>query len=451
MDGPAGRRAWASNLPTHSTTILTVEVCPVDEKQILSAQQAANTLVVATPPITGRRGPVPRRRFQKGSFVIEKNGGMYSMHYVDVERPDGTTATKQVKRFIANLSQMSERAARREHARIMEEVNQSRGSVMPVIKGQTFADAVNKWRQAIAPNLCPSTVRQRESYLKNHIMPRFGRSGLLDINVDAMQQFATSLRNRVSGKTTLNILGFVFTIIEYAGKCSMRVAKVSFADLQLGSISREKPVAFFTRAQATLIIEEAREPFKTLFALAWMTGLRAGELLALTLDDLNFDRKTIRVNKASDDFTREIRQPKTKGSVALLPMPSALEGVLRNYIQRNWKPNPSGLLFASSHEDGKPRTRKNVVQNGLKPVLRKLGIPSENTGLHAFRHGLATELVESSVPLTVLQGQMRHADVRTSLKVYAHLIPQSQRDAMERIGGLQSLRSTNTLRMLASK
>jgi integrase len=376
---------------------------------------------------------------------------MYSMHYVNAERPDGTTATKQVKRFLGNLSQMSERAARREHARIMEEVNQSRGSVMPLVKGQTFADAVNKWRQAIAPNLCPSTVRQRESYLKNHMMPRFGRSGLLDMNVDAIQQFATDLRKTVSGKTTLNILGALFTIVEYAGKCGMRVAKVSFADLQLGSIARKKSVAFFTREQAKLIIEEAQEPFKTLFTLAWLTGLRAGELLALTLDDLNFDRQTIRVNKASDDLTREIRQPKTKGSVALLPMPSALEAVLRNYIQKSWKPNPKGLLFASSHDDGKPRSRKNVVGNGLKPILRKLGIPSENTGLHAFRHGLATELVENSVPVTVLQSQLRHADVRTSLKVYAHLIPQSQRDAMERIGGLQSLRSTNTLLKFASK
>ncbi|HEY2119586.1 MAG TPA: tyrosine-type recombinase/integrase [Candidatus Acidoferrum sp.] len=332
----------------------------------------------------------------------------------------------------------------------MEEINRSRGSVMPVIKGETFPDAVNKWRQAIAPNLCPSTVRQRESYLKNHLNPRFGRSGLLEMNVDAIQQFATDLRKTVSGKTTLNILGTVFTILEYAGKCGMRVPRVSFADLQLGSIRSEESIPFFTREQAIRIIEEAREPFKTIFSLAWMTGMRAGELLALTQDDLNFDRKTICVNKAADDTTREIRQPKTAGSVALLPMPSALEEVLRNYILRIWTPNASGLLFPSK-KDGKPRTRKNVVGNGLKPVLRKLGIPSDNTGLHAFRHGLATELVDNAVPITVLQGQMRHADVRTTLKVYAHLIPQSQRDAMEKIGGLQSLRSTITLRKFASK
>jgi hypothetical protein len=49
------------------------------------------------------------------------------------------------------------------------------------------------------------------------------------------------------------------------------------------------------------------------------------------------------------------------------------------------------------------------------------------------------------------KSQLRHAGVRTSLKVYAHLIPQSQRDAMEKIGGLQSLRSTVTLLKFASK
>src|SRR5580700_1991272 len=101
-------------------------------------------------------------------------------------------------------------------------------------------------------------------------------------------------------------------------------------------------------------------------------------------------------------------------------MPSALEPTLRTYLL-HWKPNAAGILFAT--RDGKrPRSRANVVRVGLWPVLRKLGIP--RTGLHAFRHGLATELVEASVPVTVLQGQLRHADVKTTLRVYAHAIPQ---------------------------
>ena len=82
-------------------------------------------------------------------------------------------------------------------------------------------------------------------------------------------------------------------------------------------------------------------------------------------------------------------------------------------------------------------------------MLRKLSIP-DNAGLHAFRYGLATELAESCVSLPTLQNQMRHADIKTTLKVYAHVIPQSQRDAMENLGG-QSVLSINKVLKVVGK
>jgi integrase len=370
---------------------------------------------------------------------------MYSMHYLDIEQPDGVLSTKQVKRFIGNLSQMSERAARGEHARIMAEVNIKRGSVRPVLKGQTFKDAVAKWRAAIAPNLSPATVRPRESFLRTHIMPRFKDTALQNMGVGEIQQFATDLYRNLSGKTVVNVLSTLFGVLDYAGKCGVGVPKVGFRDIQLRASTR-RPPAFFTREQALGIIAAADEPFKTVFAVAWYTGMRAGEILALTLGDLDFKQKTVRVDKSADDNTREIRQPKTKSSVAQLPMPSALEATLRNYLL-HWKPNAGGILFATRN-GARPRSRDNVVRVGLKPVLRKLGLPA--SGLHAFRHGLATELAESSVPITVLQAQMRHADVKTTLKVYAHAIPQTQRDAMEQVGR-QSLRRGHLLRFKQAK
>jgi integrase len=222
----------------------------------------------------------------------------------------------------------------------------------------------------------------------------------------------------------------MFTILDYAGRCGIRVRQVRFKDLELGVNPGSVSVPFFTREQAAKIVGASKEPCKTIFMVAWNTGMRAGGILALNCDDLDFDRKTIRVNKSSDDKTREIRLPKTKNSVATLPMPSALEATLRNYIEHHWQENPSRLLFPS--RDGiRPRKRESVVEYGLKPILRKLGIPDKNAGLHAFRHGLATELAEASVPLTVLQQQLRHADVKTTLRVYAHAIPESQRVAME--------------------
>jgi integrase len=421
------------------------ELCVFTSSPGIAGSPERATLTPATSPSAGqKRGPVPRRRFQKGCFVIEADGRMYSMHYVDA---DGKS--KRIKRFLGSIERMSERAARREHARIMEDVNRTRVSLAPVYRGQTFTDAVNKWRKAIAPNLSPATVRQRESYLKVHILPRFGKSAPQELGVDEIQQFATDLRKKLSAKTIVNVLSAVFAILDYAERCGMKVTKVGFADLELGSSSQTE-VPFFTRGQATQIIEAAPEPFKTLFALAWSTGLRAGEILALTLDDLDFNHKTIRVNKSLDDATREPRQPKTPKSIATLPMTSALEGKLRDYIQSHWKPNPTQILFPN-RRGTRPRSRDNVVRVGLKPVLKELGIPSKNTGLHAFRHGLATELAEAAVPLTVLQNQLRHADVKTTLRVYSHVIPQTQRDAMEQVGGFQLVRETGTVLKFARK
>jgi integrase len=362
------------------------------------------------------------------------------MFYVNTDAPDGSTVTKQVKRC---LGEMSERAALREHARIMEAVNQQRGSIAPIPKGQTFAEAVEKWRVAIAPNLSPATVRPRESFLRTHIMPRFGKCGLAEIGVHELQTFSTDLRkSAISYNTVFQVLATIFGVMRYAEKCGDKVQEVSFEDLELGKKTAE-PVPFFTRAQVTDIIAAAREPFKTLFAIAWFTAMRAGEILALTTADLNFTDRTIRVNKATDDNTREVRQPKTACSTALLPMPSGLETILRNYLMK-WKPNPAGILFAT--KDGtRSRSRDNVVRVGLKPVLRKLGIPTHNAGLHAFRHGLATELAENSVPITALQSQMRHADVKTTLRIYSHVIPQTQRDMMENVSVSQSLPGIITL------
>ena len=169
-----------------------------------------------------------------------------------------------------------------------------------------------------------------------------------------------------------------------------------------------------------------------MFTLAWCTGLRAGEILALTVEDLNFASRTITVDKSADDNNRTIGQTKTETSTALLPMSSVLASVLRSYLEKAWRENPKRLLFPNRGRT-LPMRRDNVVKHGLKPVVKKLGIPTKYAGLHAFRHGLATELADKNTPIPVLQKQMRHADVRTTLEVYAHVIPQSQRDAIEAV------------------
>jgi integrase len=247
-----------------------------------------------------------------------------------------------------------------------------------------------------------------------------------------LQQFATALRQKVSRKTVMQVLVTIMGIQKYANRRGVRAVVVSLKDLEIG---REGAVArrpYVTKEQAGRIIALAREPYQTMFTLAWCTGLRAGEILALTVDDLDFATRSITVNKSADDNNRSIGQTKTETSTASLPISSLLATTLQNYLKKRWQDNPRRLLFPNL-KGTQPRRRDNVVKYGLKPVLKKLGIPTKFAGLHIFRHGLATELADKNTPIPVLQKQMRHADIRTTLRVYAHAIPQSQRDAMEAV------------------
>ena len=60
---------------------------------------------------------------------------------------------------------------------------------------------------------------------------------------------------------------------------------------------------------------------------------------------MDFNKKTVSISKSADDNTRLIRKPKTKKFVGTVPMPSALEAVLQNYLANHWTPNAQGLLF----------------------------------------------------------------------------------------------------------
>src|ERR1700733_6045085 len=141
----------------------------------------------------------------------------------------------------------------------MEKVNSDRGSLAPLVKGQSFEEATTKWRQAVSPNLSPATVRAMESQLRVHILPKFKDAALPEIGVHALQQFATDLRKKVSRQTVIHVLTTMQSIVNYAARCGTPVNKVSLKDLELGS-ARRPTVPFFTKTQAMQIIEAAREP-----------------------------------------------------------------------------------------------------------------------------------------------------------------------------------------------
>lgn len=111
-------------------------------------------------------------------------------------------------------------------------------------------------------------------------------------------------------------------------------------------------------------------------------------------------------------------------------MPTPLEKRLKAFLaSRHYRQNDAGLLFPNRR--GRPFSGNKLREKKLRPLLAELKIPV--AGFHAFRHSVASQLIDSGAPITVVQAQLRHSDPRITLGLYGHVIPESQRKAVGRL------------------
>jgi integrase len=378
---------------------------------------------------------VPKRRYQEGLFKKDlARGHYYSFFYRDRTEPDGTTRSVFTRIDLGRIGEISDLSARREHDRLRQQINRERGSVPTAPKGETFEEVAKTYMKDIAPQLSISTVRQRSCHLHAHLLPRFGSMALMAIDVATLQRFVTALSGSASRKSVLNLLGTLNAVFAYSKKCGIRVPEIPVGSLMISGDRDGVEAVYFKQADIPRIIQLSREPYRTIFTLAWTVGFRAGELLGLTVADVDFEQLMVCPRKQADDRTRELRDLKTKKSRTPVPITPETAAVLRAYLRDHWKENPQGFLFPN--RVGKPCKRANVVKFGLWPVLRKLGLPTHKAGLHAFRHGLGTALANSGASQAIVQRTLRHTDIKTTLRFYVHADTDVQRAALAHVQSL---------------
>jgi integrase len=182
----------------------------------------------------------------------------------------------------------------------------------------------------------------------------------------------------------------------------------------------------FTIDQLNRILAVAEEPWRTLFCILTMEGLSAGEVLGLQWRDIDLDRQTLQVRRSA--WYGKIQTAKSVASETTLPIPAPLVTILKEY-RVQWVPNPYGFLFVT--RNGRPSSSNKVVEYRLWPILDALNIP--RCGLHAFRHSLSALLLDAGATPKVVQRQLRHADARTTLQIYGHVVGDAHREAVEKV------------------
>jgi len=390
--------------------------------------RASITPNCATLPTQGQRvsGPevkMARRRYQKGS--IRRRGDRWEVRWrEDVVLASGITKREQRTTLLGTVEEFpTKRLAEREATSFLARVN--RLDYRPV-KRATFTEFAESWRNQVIDLLKPSTAKVMVSHLRFHLVPAFGRMRLDEMGQEQVQAFVGKLAKGRSRHTVLNVLGTLASILKIARKWGYAVAGFQQSDLVIPCSKPGKPGRFFTAEQVRPILALAPEPWRTIFALAAMTGLRPGEVLGLSIDDLDFEQRLIYVRRSA--WYSHLISPKSNRSVATVPMPGPLAEVLTNYLA-SWRPNEKRLLF--SNRRGNPYSENKVVQKRLWPILDALSIP--RCGMHAFRHGHGSLMHSSGASLKVAQAQLRHADASTTSRYYLHVIGSEQRDAAEKV------------------
>ena len=367
-----------------------------------------------------------RRRHQTGRVIVRgKNPPVFVGRWrEDVIQGDVTIRVERsmVLGTVAELK--TKRIAQRLLDPILAKINSFDYRPSKFTSVEKFADL---WQAQVLIHQKPSSVKAAESHLRTYIRKHLGKVLLHELTPQLQQNFVTLISQKVSRKTVLNVLGVISSMMRTAKSWGYCTQAITTAELALPTDEIKKATRFFNGDEARKIIMLASEPYRTMFAIAAMTGLRAGEVMGLQKGDLNLERRVIHVRRSA--WYGRVQTVKSKASRAPVAMSEALSTLLNDYLA-TWKPNAEGFLFLN--RNGRPYAANKVVEYGLWPVLETLKI--ERAGMHAFRHCHASLLMDVGANPTVAKEQMRHSDARITLESYAHVIGDSQRNAVDKVG-----------------
>lgn len=303
----------------------------------------------------------------------------------------------------------------------------------------TYENWLNEWlTHYIKPSSKQRTFEQYSKVAQIHILPYLGDIELTDLTPFVLQKFITDLTtngNKRTGKgLSPNFVKTILSVIQNSLKTAHLVGYLP--EYSANKIKRpkivEKQVECFTIQEQKKIEEAALSAKKDKYrgiVLCLYTGLRIGELLALTWNDMDFEKSILSVTKTCHDgnengeYVRIIDTPKTETSRRQIPLSKTLVKMLKEMKKK------SSCKFVIA--DGEKPVFIRSYQRMFELFLKKLKLPHK--GFHSLRHTFATRALECGMDVKSLSEILGHKNATITLNRYAHSLWEHKAEMMNKL------------------
>ena len=176
---------------------------------------------------------------------------------------------------------------------------------------------------------------------------------------------------------------------------------------------------YWTKEEFNSFIEaiiDKRESYLAFMIMYW-TGVRIGELLALTPMDIDLENNVIHINKSYQRLNRKdvITEPKTPRSIRDISIPDFLAEDISDYLDSLYNPDSEGRIF--------PFT-KHFLENEMKRGCKESGV--KKIRIHDLRHSHASLLVSLGFSPVEISDRLGHEKIETTIDTYSHLYPETR-------------------------
>lgn len=291
-----------------------------------------------------------------------------------------------------------------------------------------FSAFLDQWvEEVVEKNLRANTIKTYMASIDNHIKPALGSRQLGDLTARVLQQYINLMSDKYSRSTVNTLLTILKKSLNYAtGMCGYLMNNPALPVQLPKQHAAKKVTPIFTPEQLTVIFKRFPPEHQCGLPvlLAYHTGMRLGECLALSWDDIDLKKRVLRVHATL--VGKEIQQmPKTTCSIREIPFGAKLYAILKSARARQAK---NRLLYGVMYNQTENNSvcvwpdGRQVDEDAMRYFGQFCRAAFGQGSFHSLRHTHATMLLEAGEDLEIVSKRLGHANINTTAAVYSHIL-----------------------------